>query len=620
VFSFQKNLAAKTLIGTVFESFRLLEKSDRTRVASVALIHLILGFFDILAIFLIGLVGSLAVTGISSSVQGKRTNQILQLLAIETNSLQFQVTVLGLIAALALTAKSILSLYLTKKSLFFLARRSAGISQKLIAKLFNQELLYLRVRSTQESIYALTRGVQVIATNIIASTLILAADFFLIVTLSISLFFVDTLIAVSSLILFLGTGIALYLRLHKRAKLLGELSTKLEIASNSLISDVLANYRELFVRNQRSNYAEKIGLLRMQIAESGAHLGYMALLSKYVMEITLVFGGILIGAAQFITQPASRAVAAISVFLVASVRIAPAILRVQTSFINIRNSIGLAGPTLKLMQELEAMGTAELDIGPTPKFSELMARREGFKAEILIKEANFFFPSRYKTGVINLDLVIKSGQFVGIVGPSGAGKTTLVDLFLGLLTPSSGEVLLSGMNPKIAITRWPGAVSYVPQDVSIIDGSIKENICLGFDANQVNDDVVEDVLHRVGLGEILSRPLGIHSRVGERGSNLSGGQRQRIGIARGLLTNPRLLILDEATSALDALTEEGITEQLESMKGKITLVVVAHRLSTIRKADNIVYLDAGRIRGQGTFDELRVKLPEFEKQVENMGL
>jgi len=181
-------------------------------------------------------------------------------------------------------------------------------------------------------------------------------------------------------------------------------------------------------------------------------------------------------------------------------------------------------------------------------------------------------------------------------------------------------VKISGIEPAEAIKRWPGAIAYVPQEVNIVSGSIKDNICLGYNPKDFNDDEIEKLLRMVQLSELLDLPQGIHAATGERGSKLSGGQRQRIGIARALLTNPKLLILDEATSALDATTESNIVNYFSSIKKEITMIVIAHRLSTIKSADKVVYIKSGKLIGAGRFSRLIKDIPELRKQAKLMGV
>jgi ABC-type multidrug transport system fused ATPase/permease subunit len=210
---------------------------------------------------------------------------------------------------------------------------------------------------------------------------------------------------------------------------------------------------------------------------------------------------------------------------------------------------------------------------------------------------------------------------VAIVGPSGAGKTTLIDLILGVLEPDSGDIYISGLAPSEAVKKWPGALSYVPQDVFISNGTFVSNIKLGFPVDSGSDQLVENALEIAQLTDVIAGfPDGLNSRVGHGGISLSGGQRQRLGIARALFTKPKLLVLDEATSALDGGTEASISSAISALKREVTVIVIAHRLSTIRDADTVVYLEEGRVIAIGTFEEVRKAAPNFDRQASLMGL
>jgi len=614
-----RNLSLLNTFSVIRRALAVLDSKDRMKALYVVFVYGFLGLLDIAAVFVFGLVGSLAVSGVSSNRPGLRVTALLEFLGIEDRNFQSQVAILGLMAAGVLVFKSFTSLYLSKRTLFFLSRRSAVISKTLVNKLLGQEILKVRGRTIQETIFALTAGVQTVTVNILGSSLLLIADIFLIVAFSVSLFLVDTLVALLSFLLFSSIGILMYSYMHKRGQELGEKATKLEIRSSDKISEVVACYRELSVKNRRNFYAQEIGGMRLSIAEAGANLGVMNLLSKYIMEITMVVGGLAIGAAQFIAQPATRAVAIISIFLISSARIAPAILRVQTGLMTIRTSIGAAKPTLDLIEEYLKDGLADSEPVEGYKGNESF-KHVGFSAEVTASKVSFTYPNRTKQVISHLDLHIEEGEFVAIVGPSGSGKTTLVDLLLGVIHPDIGSINISGSSPTEIIQRWPGAIAYVPQETSIINGSIKDNICLGYLASEVPDEIAIELLQAVQLEELLNLPGGINASTGERGSKLSGGQRQRIGLARALFTNPKLLVLDEATSALDATTEKKLTSYLTSLKGSLTMIFIAHRLSTVKDADKIIYMKGGNVIGEGNFEELRTRIPEFDNQAKAMGL
>jgi ABC-type multidrug transport system fused ATPase/permease subunit len=189
------------------------------------------------------------------------------------------------------------------------------------------------------------------------------------------------------------------------------------------------------------------------------------------------------------------------------------------------------------------------------------------------------------------------------------------------LDGTSGSVLISGNPPLQTIAKWPGAIAYVPQDVAMSSGTIRENITLGFPENSEDEGLIHDALRTAQLLTFIeSLPQGLDTQVGERGTKLSGGQRQRLGIARAMFTKPKLLVLDEATSALDGQTESDISSSILELKGSATVVMIAHRLSTVRFADLVVYIDGGKILAKGTFEEVRMQVPNFEKQAQLMGL
>jgi ABC-type multidrug transport system fused ATPase/permease subunit len=246
---------------------------------------------------------------------------------------------------------------------------------------------------------------------------------------------------------------------------------------------------------------------------------------------------------------------------------------------------------------------------------------ENFLATVSVKGVTLSLPGRNNAILSDVNLEIAIGEFFAIVGPSGSGKTTLVDAILGVVKPDLGNIHVSGLTPRDAISRWPGAISYVPQDAVIINGSIRENVALGYPKELATDENVMKVLSLAYLSDFaMSLPQGLDTVVGERGTLLSGGQRQRLGIARALFTSPKLLVLDEATSSLDVETEKLVSDSLSQLKGSTTLIVIAHRLSTVAAADRIAYMHEGKILSTGTFDKVRETVSDFDRHAGFAGL
>lgn len=596
-------------------SAMILTKKERQKIGLVILFQVFLSILDLIGVAIIGILGALAITGVGSQKPGNRVSSALRILQIQNLDLQSQATVLGILAASLLIFKTIISVVFVRKTTFFLSRRGASISSNLVSKLLSLPLTKLQEKSIQETQYALTSGVDTITLGILNVTAIMIADISLLVILAAGLFIVDPTIALSAATIFGLAAFALYRLMSVKSRNLGIAQAELTIKTNESIAEVISSYRELIVRNRRSYYARKIGDLRLKNANAVAERAFMPNTSKYVIEVTMVIGSLLIGAAQFLMNDAAHAIAVLSVFLAASTRISPAVLRLQQGAITVKGNIGAAHPTLELIESLHL-------INPVENLNDLViTKHPGFVPRIQLVNVSMRYPDKTKYAVKNVNLEFAAGSVVAVVGPSGAGKTTLIDLILGVLEPDSGNVFIGTEPPLKAISRWPGGIGYVPQDVVIKNGTIRENVCMGYPIETGIDELVWEALEISQLRSLVeSMPNGLDSHVGDRGTRISGGQRQRLGIARAMFTHPNLLVLDEATSALDGETELNISDAIHALKGNVTVVMIAHRLSTVREADSIIYMQEGKVISQGTFQEVRNAVPDFDYQAQLMGL
>lgn len=604
-----------TARSVVFRSIQVLTKKEQQKISLVIILQIFLSLLDLAGVIIIGLLGSLAISGVSSGEDGNRVAFVVKILQLDNKPLQAQAAYLGILAALLLTSKTLLSLFFTRRILYFLSRRGASLSSILVSKLLGQSLLKIQERSMHQTIYTLTNGVTTITVGILGSLVYLISDISLLIILITGLFIVDTLIAFSTLIIFSVIGYLLYRIMHVRVRELGNSQASLSIESSEKIAEVLGSYRELVVRNRRHFYSREIGDLRLGLANVMAENTFLQNISKYVLEITIVIGALVISAIQFSTQTAMHAVAVLGIFLAASTRIGPAVLRIQQGALQIKSSIGASEPTLQLIEELGKEF-------PIEKVSnDLDLEHRGFKSKVTLQDVTFSYPGQSTPAVSKVSMEIDEGSIVAIVGSSGAGKTTLIDLLLGVLNPNQGKINISGVEPSIATRSWPGAISYVPQDVVIINGTIRNNVAMGYPANMATDNLVSEALQIAQLQSFISQlPNGLDTYLGDRGTRISGGQRQRLGIARAMFTKPSLLILDEATSALDGETEANLSDAIQEMRGSVTVIMIAHRLSTVRNVDTVIYLDNGAIKGMGTFEEVRDSVPDFDRQAKLMGL
>jgi ABC-type multidrug transport system fused ATPase/permease subunit len=604
-------LSQSTLARTV----RLLSSSDQKKLLIVLFLQMLSAFLDLVGMALVGVLGALAVSGFGAGARGDRVGAVLNFLHIQNFSLQSQSAILALFVAGLLVLRTLATVVISRKTLFFLGRKAATLSSSLVSRLLSLSLLKIKENSSQATSFSVTYGVSIIILGVLGTGITTAADIFLLFVLSVGLFILDPITAVVTLSLFGVVGIFMYKVTSNRARILGSKNTRLMIKSDEKIAEVFSSYRELVVRNRREFYVREISKIRLELAETSAEMQFMPHVSKYVIELTMVVGALVVGAVQFSLNDASRAVATLGVFLVAGTRIAPAVMRIQQGATGIKANLGVANPTLALIDSLKHVSTSE-------KVSDILdLEHAGFRPEIQLLKMSFSYPNSKTKTLSEISLSIHPGQRVAIVGSSGAGKTTLADILLGILSPDLGTTTISGLSPNEAIRKWPGSIGYVPQDVVLSHGTIRENIALGYPSALISDEVIWEALEKARIAEFIrSLPEGLDSPVGERGSKLSGGQKQRLGIARALVTNPKLLILDEATSSLDGKTEAELTQTFLDFDLGLTTIVIAHRLSTIKEADKIVYLKDGHVISTGTFSELRSYVPDFDEQATLMGL
>lgn len=595
----------------IFHEIRtLFSKKDQVKIIAVAVLQIGLSILDLISVAFVGLLTALTINGIQSKKPTGTVSNILSSLGIGELDFQHQAALLGLAAGSLLIFRTILSLIFNKKLLVFLSIRAAKLSSELISKLLRQPLLFIQEKSIQETIYLVTVGVVAITTGVIAIGVSILADIALLVVMLVGLTLVNPIVALVSALAFGIVGLVLYQLLKHRAAALALNDAGWSIQSNQKLAEVLTSYREAIVGNRRDYYTSIISDYRYKMARAQANSMFIPTVSKYVVEMSLVVGSLALAAVQFLLFDAVHAISILAVFLAAGARVAPAILRLQQGAIQIKSNLALAKQTLKLWTRMNESNQTNRELG----YQE-SSTSDGFVPSIKLANVFFRYPNANEYTIKGISLEIKPGEMVAIAGSSGAGKSTLVDLILGVLEPTQGIAYISDTKPSVAISKFSGLISYVPQDVLIVDGNVRLNVALGFPIDRIDDELIWSALRAAQLEQFVRNlPDGLDHVIGERGTNLSGGQRQRLGLARGLFTQPQILVLDEATSALDGKTESSITEMLLSLRGSITLIVIAHRLSTIQEAERVIFLKNGVIETEGTFAEVEARIPEFGMQ------
>ncbi len=380
----------------------------------------------------------------------------------------------------------------------------------------------------------------------------------------------------------------------------------------AVVTEIVHAVKELTLRGTLLDANAHVRELRSHAVRARANISFLSVVPKNVIEAALVGGLLIVGAVALAFGGANQAVVAVALFTATGFRMTPALATVQTSLTSASANQVYARNVIDDMAAFAVAGSHH----PPGEDVELPARPQMLR----LIDVSYRYPDAGQDALKSISLDLPIGSSLGVVGPTGAGKSTLIDVLLGLHRPASGRVEIDGVSINGARHAYRRLIGYVPQEVSFITGTLAQNVALTW-GDEFDEERVETALRRASLGELLdSLPHGIHARVGERGENLSGGQRQRLGIARALYSEPVILVLDEATSALDVRTEDEVTQAIAALKGDVSVIAIAHRLSAIREMDKICYIDAGRIVGMGTFGELRELISDFDNQVRLSGL
>ena len=584
----------------------VLSKPARKKIVILTLIQILLSGLDLLAILCVGVVGSVSKFSANSGENNGALYSLFQILNLQTLSQRNQYLIIIVSILVLLISRTILSVYFARKTLFFLSRSAAETSRNLLSRLLYQSIFKIQSRTNQDHLYSITVGVERLFLQVIAVSVVWISDFAILVVLTLGLFFIDPFVSFLSFILLLLPVFFLHLTLNKRVQEISASATNLSIKSNEKVIEVFSTLREAIVQNRREFYANEIWKIRTSLATISAELNFIPYVNKYIIEASVIVTAVMIGGIQYYLDGTESAISTLTVFLAAGSRIAPALLRIQQGTISIKNGLGVADPFFQLLEMLEIK-----KVEPSQKVVG-SGSFGSFIPSIKLSGVSFSYPGTQKKALIDIHLSIEPGESCAIAGPSGAGKSTMADLILGIIEPAEGVIEIANSDPLEVFAKWSGQVSYVPQDITLIKGTISENISLGYLEGTDTTEKVMSALETAQLLEFVSSlPEGINTQIGERGAKLSGGQRQRIGLARALFTKPKLLVLDEATSALDVETEAAITRAISELKGQTTIVVIAHRLDTIRKLDQIVFLRDGKIVCKGSYEEVSGVVPEL---------
>jgi len=405
-------------------------------------------------------------------------------------------------------------------------------------------------------------------------------------------------------------GLVMYVFVSRRAIVAGRVNRDYSFRVARLMTEMVGALKEITLRDKAGEVAAVVHADRLRTTRARANLQFLGAMPRYVLESALVGGFLLIGGVAYATGGAGAAFSALALFGVAGFRMVPAVTSFQSVIATTASNIPNVEAVISDIRAAERYVANAETVGRAPfeREPELLS----------LRDVAFTYPGATEPAVRDVHLDLPMGSSLALVGRSGAGKTTLVDILLGLLEPSAGSLTLDGRPLADVLAAWRARVGYVPQDVALFDASLAQNVALTW-TDDLDLDRVRDCLERAQLGELVAQ-RGLDARIGDRGMALSGGQRQRLGIARALYVDPLVLVLDEATSALDTQTEASVAAAIAALRGEVTVIAVAHRLSTVRSMDQVCFMAGGTIAARGTFDELVAAVPDFAAQAQLAGL
>ncbi|MGY5318333.1 ABC transporter ATP-binding protein [Neomicrococcus lactis] len=525
---------------------------------------------------------------------------------VGTNDLQQLLLIVSGLVAGSFVAKAVVQLSFKWWLSGHTSRLEAEASTELFRRYVDSEYSEHRGRKMSDMHRNIGHAISQAFGGVLLGLITLLTDGLTIMLILIVLFLVSPWTTVG-VVIFFGLTMALTQSLlKKRQQEIGEEIAEFEAFAWNAVLPGINGFRESRVTKTSAEFVSRFFVSRSKQAQARRRMALISDVPRYVLEIVFVIGVGAMSVLLFTTQDQGQALSILGVFVAAATRLLPTLNR----FAGTLGSVRMSNAGLQIVvSEIEA-----LDSGGAVSFGE--ERTLDSRQDLRISDVWFKFSDAENHVLKGIDVEIPSGSTVAFVGASGAGKSTLLDIILGLFKPTQGQVTYGDSSIHQALGSWYEKVALVSQDIFILDDTLAANVAYGLPENEIDFQKVKEVVSLARLDEAVAQlPDGLNTRLGERGVRLSGGQRQRVGIARALYRDPDVLVLDEATSALDNITEFEISETMKSLAGERTIILVAHRLSTVKNADNILFMKNGLIVGEGTFDGLQRTNKDFAELV-----
>ena len=523
---------------------------------------------------------------------------------------------LGIVLVLAFVIKGIAALLFKRWSLKFTGYQQLATSTTILNHYMKDSYFNHRKSQPEETAYLISTYVVFAYRGFVGSIINFVGDFLSIIVLLIMILCVMPIPALVAFAYFGITIAIMQLFLRRGNAKYGEITARAGRDALRFLLDDIRGFREIRITNAHKAAIEQYREPAVRSVKSDVNLSFLNDFPKYSLEIIFIVG--IAGLLALVTSTqGADGLPSLMLFATACIRILPNATRMIASLGGIRANEFASEEVAKVIRSMSPEEQRLQMVEFKDEIDPATIINSGIDpVDVQIDDLVYRYPDGDKDVLKDIQLDVPAGTSVAFVGGSGSGKTTLVDLILGLLTPTSGTISSQGKDIHADLHAWYQKIGYVPQDPYLGNGTLREAVAFGIPKQYIDD---ERVLYCLELAELMpvveTLEDGINTPIGENGNRLSGGQRQRVGIARAMYRNPSLLVMDEATSALDNETEHKITQTINRISKEITVIIVAHRLSTVRNVDQLVYLSQGRIANKGTFKEVQAANEEFANLV-----
>ncbi len=524
-----------------------------------------------------------------------------------TSELRF-VFLLGIGVLAMLLISTIVFMFTIWRMYMFANKIGMEIADTLYTYYIKQEWLFHASGSSSRLTKKIATEVQRVTSGILVPLMNMNARIVVAIFISVSIFIFDPKVAIFGLTIFVIAYFTLFKTVKRRLQLNGRTISDVNEERFRLMNEGFGGIKDVLLLGRDENYIKRFNLTGLKLAYSQGTNAALAYVPRYFME--LVAFGSMISLVLYLISSHNGNLAMIlpvlSVYALATFKLLPAFQHIYASLAYIKGHTA----SFESIQS-DFKDSLNNDLSHSSKEKVYLYP----KNKISIENVTFAYPKIYEPSIKKISFTITANNIVGIVGSSGSGKSTLIDILLGFMKPQQGyikidDVIINAQNRR----HWQNSIGLVSQSIFLSENSIAQNIAFGISDEKIDLDQVQKVLKLSNLYDFVqSLEKGIDTKVGERGVKLSGGQRQRIGIARALYHDPKVLVFDEATSSLDGVTEKMIMDSILSFEGKKTIIIIAHRLKTVQKCDQIFYLDKGELVGQGTYEELIKNNSNFKK-------